>query len=130
VSEAAPAVAGFGNLAFDCAEPRVVAAFWHAVLGGDLEVDSDGDGDGDATLRPPGGGRPWLDFLRVPDPKTAKNRLHMDLRSTDHDAAVEQVLALGATRAPDVYDGDGWTVLRDPEGNEFCILRPPSRLQP
>ena len=65
-----------------------------------------------------------LDFLRVPEGKTVKNRLHLDLYTTDFAAAIEQTVALGATRADDVYDGGRWQVLRDPEGNEFCILRP------
>jgi hypothetical protein len=78
--------------------------------------------DGDARLSPPGG--PVLDLLRVPDAKTAKNRLHLDLDTTDLAAAVEQALALGATKADDVYVGSGWQVLRDPEGNEFCLLKP------
>ena len=56
--------------------------------------------------------------------KTVKNRLHLDLRVTDFDDAVERARALGATSATDVYDGDGWQVFRDPEGNEFCIIRP------
>jgi hypothetical protein len=53
-----------------------------------------------------------------------KNRIHFDLRSTDFEVAVDRALLLGAVAAPDVYDGDRWQVLRDPEGNEFCILRP------
>ena len=67
-----------------------------------------------------------IDFIGVPEPKTVKNRLHLGLRSTDLAAATEQALALGATRADDVCDGDRWQVLRDPEGNEFCLLRPRS----
>jgi predicted enzyme related to lactoylglutathione lyase len=65
-----------------------------------------------------------IDFLRVPEAKSVKNRLHLDLRSTDLAAATEQAVALGATRADDVYDQGVWQVLRDPEGNEFCLLRP------
>jgi predicted enzyme related to lactoylglutathione lyase len=67
-----------------------------------------------------------IGFLRVPEAKSGKNRLHLDLRSTDLAEATEQALALGATRADDVYDGGDWQVLRDPEGNEFCLLRPRS----
>ena len=82
------------------------------------------DRDGDATLHAPGGLA--IDFLRVPEAKTVKNRLHLDLRSTDLAEATEQGVALGATRADDLYDGGRWQVLRDPEGNEFCLLRPRS----
>jgi hypothetical protein len=67
-----------------------------------------------------------LIFMAVPDEKRGKNRLHLDLRAKSYEAAVRQAVALGAEPAPDVYEGDRWTVLRDPEGNEFCILRPKS----
>jgi hypothetical protein len=117
VSGEAPAVVGVAALAIDCRDPAALADWWSRLLGGTVEVEDDGD----ATLRTPGGLA--IDFLRVPDPKTVKNRLHLDLLSTDLAAATEQAVALGATRADDVYDGGEWQVLRDPEGNEFCLLR-------
>jgi catechol 2,3-dioxygenase-like lactoylglutathione lyase family enzyme len=115
---AAPAVTGLAALAVDCAEPEALCRWWQRLLGGDVEVDDDGD----ASLHLAAG--PRIDFLRVPEPKTVKDRLHLDLRTSDLDQATEQVLAHGATRASDVYAGDSWVVLRDPEGNEFCLLRP------
>jgi hypothetical protein len=118
MSEEAPAVGAVSALAFDCARPEELATFWRRLLGGEVELDSDGD----ATLRAPG--NPVLDFLRVPEGKAVKNRLHLDIRTTDLEAATEQALKLGATRADDIYDGGNWQVLRDPEGNEFCLLRP------
>jgi hypothetical protein len=118
MSEEAPAIVGVAALAVDCADPAELARWWSRLLGGSVEVDADGD----ATLHTPGGLA--IDFLRVPEPKTVKNRLHLDLRSSDLAAATEQALALGATRADDVYAGGRWQVLRDPEGNEFCLLRP------
>jgi uncharacterized glyoxalase superfamily protein PhnB len=118
MSEEAPAVVGIAALAVDCARPEALARWWERLLGGTVEVDADGD----ASLHTPGG--LTIDFGRVPDAKTVKNRLHLDLRSSDLAAATEQALALGATRADDVYDGGRWQVLRDPEGNEFCLLRP------
>ena len=68
---------------------------------------------------------PGLCFLAVPEGKTIKNRLHIDLDPDDRDAEVERLVALGATRA-DVGQGAAatWAVLADPEGNEFCVLRP------
>jgi hypothetical protein len=120
VSEQAPAVSGIAALAIDCADPPNLARWWQRLLGGTVEKGADGD----ATLRPPGGLA--IDFVRVPESKTVKNRLHLDLRSSDFDAAVAQARSLGAIPADDVYDGDSWQVLRDPEGNEFCILRPRS----
>lgn len=106
-------------VAVDCADPLPLAGFWATLLGGTVEPDPDGD----ATAHLPGGAT--IDFLRVPEPKAVKNRLHFDLRSTSFDEAVDAALSLGATRADDVYDGGEWQVLRDPEGNEFCILRGP-----
>ena len=118
MSSGAPAVLGVDCVAIDCADPPALVRFWSALLGGEMELYHDGD----ARLRPPGG--PVLDFFRVPEPKSVKNRLHLDLRTTDLDAAVEQAVALGATKADEVYVGSGWQVLRDPEGNEFCLLKP------
>jgi hypothetical protein len=120
MSEQAPAVTGIAALAVDCHDPAGLARWWSRLLGGEVEVDDDGD----ATLHIPGGLA--IDFLRVPEAKTVKNRLHLDLRSTDLAEATAQAVALGATRADDVYDGGEWQVLRDPEGNEFCLLRPRS----
>jgi hypothetical protein len=117
MSDQAPAVVGIAALAVDCADPPGLARWWGRLLGGEVEVDADGD----ATLRTEGLA---IDFLRVPEPKTVKNRLHLDLRSTDLAEATRQAEALGATRADDVYDGGVWQVMRDPEGNEFCFLRP------
>lgn len=104
-------------VAVDCADPSRLAEFWHQLLGGTIEVDGDGD--------------PWLHaagvsliFLKVPEPKTVKNRIHLDLRGDQYEEAIARALELGATRADDVYEGDRWQVLRDPEDNEFCILRP------
>ena len=118
MSDGAPAVAGIAVLAVDCADPAGLARWWARLLGGGVEVDAEGD----ATLHAAGGLD--IDFLRVPEAKTGKNRLHLDLATTDLDAAVAQAVALGATRADDVYDGGRWQVLRDPEGNEFCLLAP------
>jgi Glyoxalase-like domain len=118
MSEQAPAIAGIAALAVDCHDPATLARWWNRLLDGEVEVDADGD----ATLRTADGLA--IDFLRVPEAKTVKNRLHLDLRSRDLAEATSQALALGATRADDIYDGGRWQVLRDPEGNEFCLLRP------
>lgn len=67
---------------------------------------------------------PGLLFVPVAEPKTSKNRLHLDFRPDDRDAEVGRLVALGATRA-DVGQGEqSWIVLADPEGNEFCVLGP------
>ncbi|MEO8898811.1 MAG: VOC family protein [Candidatus Dormibacter sp.] len=104
----------------DCNDARRVGTFWAELLGKPLESDQD-----DAT-------ECWLDFgpegrdllfLTVPEAKTIKNRLHLDLRPDDQEAEVARALALGA-RHVDVGQGTPtWVVMADPEGNEFCILR-------
>jgi len=118
MSEEAPAIVGIAALAIDCTNPPELARWWSRVLGGSVAEDPEGV----VTLHTPEGLA--IDFFRVPEPKAGKNRLHLDLRSRDLATAVEQALALGATRADDIYAGGRWQVLRDPEGNEFCVLRP------
>ena len=106
-------------VAFDCKDPVALARFWAEVLGFEIEADSDDE----IFLHPKNGVGPNVMFLKVPDEKVVKNRLHFDLRPDDQAAEVERVLALGATRV-DIGQGDvTWEVLADPEGNEFCILR-------
>jgi len=111
-------LAGLACVVFDCAEPAALAQWWQRVVGGEIAYDDDGD----ATVQVEGW--PRLDFLRVPEPKTVKNRVHLDLATSDYDAAVAATEAAGAARAQDIYDGEHFTVFRDPEGNEFCLLRP------
>jgi catechol 2,3-dioxygenase-like lactoylglutathione lyase family enzyme len=112
------AISGLACVVFDCAEPARLAEWWQQLVGGDIVYDDDGD----ATLRLVGW--PRLDFIRVPEPKTVKNRMHLDLATVDYDEAVAEAERVGARRATDVYDGDVFAVFRDPEGNEFCLLRP------
>jgi hypothetical protein len=81
------------------------------------------------VLEPPKGSpedgvSPDLLFLRVPEAKSVKNRLHLDLRPDDQDAEVRRVEGLGARRVSVGQGADAsWVVLADPEGNEFCVLR-------
>jgi hypothetical protein len=111
------------TLTVDCADPRRVAAFWCAALGYELaDVD-----DEDALIRDPlARGWPLL-FQLVPEGKRTKNRLHLDLTPPDTmQAEVDRLTAAGATVQGRVDEGEGfWTVLLDPEGNEFCVLRGP-----
>jgi predicted enzyme related to lactoylglutathione lyase len=70
-------------------------------------------------------------FMPVGEPKSVKNRLHLDLTTSadDRDAEIERLLALGARRVDIGQTGDeSWTVLADPEGNEFCVVRPKTTL--
>ena len=110
----------------DCAEPHELARFWAAALGWRVTFSSDAE----CALEPPEGSpetdvSPDLVFVRVPDEKVVKNRLHLDLRPDAQDAQVERLLALGARRAEIGQTGEEpWVVLADPEGNEFCVLAP------
>jgi predicted enzyme related to lactoylglutathione lyase len=104
------------NVTFDCASPLKMAAFWAAALGSNVDEDST---DERAYVEAAGWGGPNMWFVQVPEPKTAKNRLHFDLRSMDTiDAEVARLTALGATVVR--VDAD-LTTMRDPEGNEFCV---------
>ncbi len=97
--------------------------FWSQVLG--YDADPPGE-DGGVHLRPPAGGEPTVWLQPRGGPKEGKNRNHPDLRTRDAAAEVERVLGLGARRADVGQRGDeGFTVLADPENNEFCILRSP-----
>jgi hypothetical protein len=115
----------FSELVVDSRDPEALAAFWAAVL--DYRVLSRED---DAVEIGPaegfGGAAPTLVFAPVPDPTPGKVRLHIDLNPTDRDqdAELERLLALGATRADVGQTGEeGWHVLADPEGNQFCLLK-------
>src|SRR5215469_11775824 len=116
------------HLLFNSADPLSAATFWAEALGWE-PID---EGPEEATAMPagfeyPGTSAVPLVFVPVPEPKTAKNRVHLDLTSTsldDQAANVERLVGLGA-RHVDIGQGDvPWAVLADPEGNEFCVLEP------
>jgi len=110
----------------DAADPRAQARFWSTALGWRITHDTDGE----TVLEPPEGSpandvAPDILFVKVPEGKTLKNRLHFDLRPDDQAAHVSRLLGLGATRAEVGQAGvERWVVLADPEGNEFCVLPP------
>jgi predicted enzyme related to lactoylglutathione lyase len=112
------------TLTFDCADVMRVARFWTEALGWELDPESEPDG---AAVTGPTGGTGKLFFQPVPEPKVAKNRLHIDLRPSGSMAAeVARLQELGATVVGRVdEEGSFWTVMRDPEGNELCVLRGP-----
>ncbi len=100
-------------------DPGALGEWWRAALGW-VVVNDDSE---EFEIRPTADRLPGLLFVRVPEQKTTKNRLHLDFRPDDRDAEVDRLLALGATRA-DIGQGEQpWIVLQDPEGNEFCVLR-------
>ena len=108
-------------IAMDALQPRVVADFWCDVLGWQV-ADED---DTIVSIAPGDLSWPTIDLVKVPEKKTVKNRLHLDLRADGVDTTdeLERLLALGA-RPTDVGQGADatWVVLSDPEGNEFCLL--------
>jgi predicted enzyme related to lactoylglutathione lyase len=106
----------------DCKDPLRVAQFWRDVLAWPMVEDARGYYWLSATGEPTA--PPLLVFVAVPEPKTVKNRLHLDVNPSgmDQDEELERLLALGARRV-DVGQGDvPWVTLSDPEGNEFCLL--------
>ena len=111
----------WSNIVVDCRDPERVAGFWSQALNLPLQ----GLHDGEWWLEP-GGDHPDILFLKVPEAKSVKNRVHLDLRPDDQAAEVRRLIGLGARRI-DIGQGDvAWVVMADPEGNEFCILPPRS----
>jgi hypothetical protein len=104
------------SVTFDCADALVVARFWAAALGGELDEDATAE---KAFVEPPGWGGPALWFQRVPEPRTAKLRMHFDLRApAGMEAEVARLEGLGAT----VFERhESLIVMQDPEGHEFCV---------
>jgi catechol 2,3-dioxygenase-like lactoylglutathione lyase family enzyme len=119
----------------DCRDPVAQAAFWAAALGYHVVRTEAGQNEIAAWEQEPpdlaGQVRrapvaPALVFVNVPEGKTVKNRLHLDIRPVDrpHEAEVERLIGLGARRCDVGQGGQPWVVLADPEGNEFCVLGP------
>ncbi|MFI6655112.1 VOC family protein [Streptomyces sp. NPDC050523] len=107
------------QLNVDAADPVALGRWWTEALGWVVVNDAADEYE----IRPAKDRLPGLLFAPVPEGKTIKNRLHLDLRPDDQEAEVARLLALGA-RHVDVGQGDEvtWVVLADPEGNEFCLL--------
>jgi hypothetical protein len=126
------------EIVVDCHDPAALAAFWAAVLDYHVVRVEDGQVEIAPWKREPpdlaervrqAPSVPTLVFVKVPEGKTVKNRLHLDIRpvGSPHEAEVERLLGLGARRA-DMGQGEvPWVVLADPEGNEFCVLGPLAR---
>jgi predicted enzyme related to lactoylglutathione lyase len=110
-------------IVLDARDPAVLAPFWAAATGWAVV----GGGDDYASLRHPDGTGPYLELLRIADPKTAKLRIHLDVApypDDDHAAEVERLTSLGARPADVGQRNVRWVVLADPEHNELCILTP------
>ena len=121
------------SVTFDCADALTVGQFWSAALGRPLDpgASSGFAAIGFAGRRDKVGWAPvepdhaptWI-FTQVPEPKSAKNRMHLDVTAPDPEAEVARLVDLGATRVGDMNEyGYTWTVMADPEGNEFCVAK-------
>lgn len=110
----------------DADDCELLARFWSQALGWRITYESSGEW----AIEPPEGSpavdvAPDILFVKVPDRKTTKNRLHLDLRPSDQGAQVRRLLDLGARRVDIGQSEDvSWVVMADPEGNEFCVLAP------
>ena len=118
------------NIAVDAKNSYELAQFWANVL--DFVPDEEHPLNPDMEenfIGPRDGKGPGLLFMNVPESKTIKNRLHLDMDSDgDRDAEVQRIVDLGATVVETKFyrdDGSGWMVLADPEGNEFCVIGTP-----
>ncbi len=115
------------HITVDCHDPFQLARFWCAALGYVDDPDNpNAPSDPEALIVDPRGLHPGLLFIGVPEPRSVKNRVHLDVvPDGPRDAEVERLLGLGATLVDDLRtpDGKGWAVLADPEGNEFCVER-------
>lgn len=114
-----------GDIVIDCADHERVVPFWQAALGWERH---DVNEQYVSLVPPPAqreaaGPRPLpLLFQKVPEPKVGKNRVHLDWRSDDRDAEVARLVELGAREGATRSLGSlTWTVMEDPEGNEFCV---------
>ena len=106
-------------ISIDCADPRRLSAFWSDVTGYRQIIEGD---DFCALEAPDKRGVRSLFFWKVPEAKVVKNRLHLDLATKDPASEIEKLVTLGAQKV-EYREGNGasWTVMLDPEGNEFCI---------
>lgn len=105
----------------DCADPRRLAGWWAAAIGGEV-VNLPGT-DFILVARE---GWPALGFQRVETPTPGKNRVHLDLMAEDLDTEVDRLIGLGATETArhSVEGGFRWVIMADPDGNAFCVAAP------
>lgn len=113
-----PPVPKLGSIVINCTDVDLLVAFWSALL----DTEEAQRFPGFVWLKPPSKGAPALAFQQVPDPTPGRNRVHLDFGAEDRDAVIARVIELGGSRIEDhEISGFHWTVLGDPEGNEFCV---------
>jgi hypothetical protein len=116
---------GIHTVTVDCAQPYELAQWWRQVIGWPFHEETEKDDDEVMLMAP---SEPHLLFIKVPEGKSVKNRVHLDVRPDGdgtRDQEVERLIGLGAKPYEDHRnaDGTGWVTLLDPEGNEFCVCR-------
>jgi predicted enzyme related to lactoylglutathione lyase len=112
----------FFGVAIDCADAAAVATFWAEVLGRQM-ADHPTREDAVVLVDAAGVHGPRLAFHQVPEPKTVKNRVHLDLVTTEFEVESDRLVGLGAQKVRDIEQGGGrWTTFRDIEGNEFDLI--------
>ncbi len=119
--------ASLHHIVIDTHDLPALARFWASVLKWRILSERERE----VVIGPDAGSPVGICFMPAPGTKTAKNRLHLDLTTgpDEREAEIERILALGARRADVGQTGDeSWTVLADPEGNEFCVVRPKATL--
>jgi predicted enzyme related to lactoylglutathione lyase len=111
------------GLSMDAADAAALAGFWAEALGMQVATGAD-ERHAVVTIGPADVSVPRLVFHQVPEGKTVKNRLHLDLAATDWDAEIGRLTGLGATAIRDIEEnGNHWVTFADPEGNEFDLIR-------
>lgn len=106
------------NITLDCDDPRPVAKFWSQALG--IPID-EGASEFFVSLGIGLPGHNWF-FVKVPEGRAGKNRLHIDFDASDRSVEIDRLVALGATKISDHDEFvHSWTQMTDPVGNEFCI---------
>ena len=115
-----PSEFGFWGLTMDAVDVESMASFWCAAT--DYEV-TDSAYPYFAVLNSDFANYPRLLILKVPETKLAKNRLHMEFKSSDLESDATRIIGLGGTRVANrAFDKTRWIVMQDPEGNEFCLV--------
>ena len=114
-------------ITIDAHDLKKIASFWAAALDWKITFEDENEISLELLDEGPEVGRiPDILFIKVPDDKVVKNRLHLDLRPQDQSIEVARLESLGAKKieiGQSDYDGTTWVVMADPEGNEFCVLR-------
>jgi predicted enzyme related to lactoylglutathione lyase len=110
------------NITFDCADAGRVCQFWAEVTGWDARAEDTEPGHEEYSAGPETEGGVRLYFVTVPEPKMVKNRVHLDVMPRgDQQREIARLVGLGASVAEEQTADAGWVVMRDPEGNEFCV---------